>query len=196
MLNRASNGLSTPLQPGELQLPGKVTRYVDANPVDIQLDIPLLGQFRIYLFVPDVPSSLKFLTTLSEDLANLNGLEKRATGAKQSYIKKPLGLSPADEFISPQRYTTVSDVFTYAMVTQSARSDFEIADLPQLLQDSRWTLYLDMNATGRWFGKLEKEQVGVAIVRPDGYCGSIGTWGLEEAGQTRKWIEEYFEFMQ
>ncbi|KAJ5672350.1 hypothetical protein N7507_001477 [Penicillium longicatenatum] len=196
MLNRASNGLSTPLQPGELQLPGKVTRYVDANPVDIQLDIPLLGQFRIYLFVPDVPSSLKFLATLSEDLANLNGLGKRSTGAKQSYMKKPLGLSPADEFISPQRYTTVSDVFTYAMVTQSARSDFEIADLPQLLQDSRWTLYLDTNATERWFGKLKKEQVGVAIVRPDGYCGSIGTWGLEEADQTRRWIEEYFEFMQ
>ncbi|KAJ5650103.1 uncharacterized protein N7484_003826 [Penicillium longicatenatum] len=196
MLNRASNGLSTPLQPGELQLPGKVTRYVDANPVDIQLDIPLLCQFRIYLFVPDVPSSLKFLATLSEDLANLNGLGKRSTGAKQSYIKKPLGLSPADEFISPQRYTTVSNVFTYAMVTQSARSDFEIADLPKLLQDSRWTLYLDTNATERWFGKLKKEQVGVAIVRPDGYCGSIGTWGLEEADQTRRWIEEYFEFMQ
>ncbi|KAJ5913530.1 hypothetical protein N7504_002413 [Penicillium tannophilum] len=194
-LNRTSDGLSTPLQPGELQLPAKVTRYVDANPVDIQLDIPLLGQFRIYLFIPDVPSSLNFLNTLCEAMAELNGREKLSTGEQQSYAKKPRGLVPADEFFSPHRYTAVSDVFTYAMVTQSARSDFEIADLPQLLQDSRWTLYLDTNATENWFGELRKEQVGIAIVRPDGYCGSIGTWQQGEAPDASRWIEQYFEFI-
>lgn len=194
-LNRTSNGLSTPLQPGELQLPAKVTRYVDANPVDIQLDIPLLSQFRIYFFVPDVPSSLNFLNTLCEAMAELNGREKLSTGEQQSYTKKPRGLVPADEFFSPHRYTAVSDVFTYAMVTQSARSDFEIADLPQLLQDSRWTLYLDTNATEKWFGELRKEQVGIAIVRPDGYCGSIGTWQQWEAPDASRWIEQYFEFI-
>src|SRR6186713_1265993 len=34
------------LRVGELMVPAKVTRYIDANPIDIQLDIPMLGQFR------------------------------------------------------------------------------------------------------------------------------------------------------
>ncbi|KAJ5760141.1 hypothetical protein N7520_007297 [Penicillium odoratum] len=191
MLSRASC-VSRPLHPGGLQVPAKVTRYIDANPVDIQLDIPLLGQFRIYFFVPDVPVSLEFLNTLCGWLSN--ELNAMVIQSKQSYNKRPRGLALADEFMSPQRYTTVSDIFTYAMVTRSTRSDFEIADLPQLLQDSRWTLYLDINATQKWFGELE-ERVGIAIVRPDGYCGSIETWGLESAVQAGQWIEDYFAFM-
>ena len=38
-------------KPGCLLPPAKVTRYIDSNPVDIQLDIPMLGQFRIYLLI-------------------------------------------------------------------------------------------------------------------------------------------------
>ncbi|KAJ6020871.1 hypothetical protein N7540_006375 [Penicillium herquei] len=194
-LSRKETDTHTRLQPGELQLPAKVTRYIDANPVDIQLDIPLLSQFRIYFFVPDVRASLEFLATLCEGLA-----ENSRLVAKQSYIKKPRGSAPADDFITPSRYTTVSELCTYAMVTRSARSDFEIADLPQLLQDSRWTLYLDdadkSYCTEKWFGELRSDQAGVAIIRPDGYCGGIRTWGLEAAGSAGQWIEEYFSFMK
>lgn len=186
-----------PCDRGQLQLPAKVTRYIDANPVDIQLDIPLLGQFRIYLFVPDIRMSLASLKTLCKDLVNSNMLGKAGIEATQSYMKKPRGLASADDFVSPHRYVAVSEIFTYAMVTQSARSEFEIADLPGLLQDSRWTLYLDDldSCTKKWFGNLEKEQFGVAIVRPDGYCGAMKTWGLENAGRAAEWMEEFFSFM-
>ncbi|KAJ5948477.1 hypothetical protein N7454_001784 [Penicillium verhagenii] len=196
LLSHATGSASfSPLQAGALQLPAQVTRYIDANPVDIQLDIPLLGQFRIYLFVPDVKASLGFLNLFCDIMANPDGLGKLALGARQSYIKKNRGLAPVDEFISPQRYTTVSDIFTCAMVTQAARSDFEISDLPQVLQDSRWTVYLDKNATDTWFGSLQGEKLGIAIIRPDGYCGSIERWGLGEAVQAGQLVEDYFAFM-
>ncbi|KAJ5257239.1 hypothetical protein N7478_013343 [Penicillium angulare] len=190
---------STPLRPGELQLPAKATRYIDANPVDVQLDIPLLGQFRIYFFVPDVQLSLTTLGALCQGLIDPNGLGRIDSSANQSYIKRPRGTAPADDFISPHRYSAISEAFTYAMVTRSARSDFEIADLPKPLQDSRWTLYLDdIDSdpwTSKWFGNLEKEQFGVSIIRPDGYCGGIETWSLDNADQARQWVENYFSFM-
>ncbi|KAJ5723065.1 hypothetical protein N7488_001100 [Penicillium malachiteum] len=195
LLSHIEADTHTRLQPGQLQLPAKVTRYIDANPVDIQLDIPLLSQFRIYFFVPDVRASLDFLGTLCEGL-----LDNSRLGAKQSYIKKPRGSAPADDFITPSRYTKVSELCTYAMVTRSARSDFEIADLPQLLQDSPWTLYLDdaetSSCTEKWVGELRSDQAGVAIIRPDGYCGGIRTWGLEAAGPAGQWIEDYFSFIK
>ncbi len=43
-------------KPGCLLPPAKVTRYIDSNPIDVQLDIPMLGQFRIYLLMWDVRS--------------------------------------------------------------------------------------------------------------------------------------------
>ncbi|KAJ5585257.1 uncharacterized protein N7459_005057 [Penicillium hispanicum] len=199
MLSRHGALSSTRLQPGTLQLPSKVTRFVDANPVDIQLDIPLLGQFRIYFFVPSVPASLGFLNALCDRLASSSLLSRVTSQARQSYSKKPRGPAPSDEFISPQRYTAASDAFTYAVVTQSTRSEFEIADLPPMLQSSRWTLYYDdidtPRCTEKWCGGLERDHVGVVVVRPDGYVGILDRWQLTAAAQTQEWLEEYFAFM-
>ncbi|KAB8274951.1 FAD binding domain-containing protein [Aspergillus minisclerotigenes] len=199
LLNRGRTAISTPLQPGTLQLPAKVTRYIDANPVSIQLDIPMLSQFRIYFFIPDVAKALGFLGTICEALNNATGMGKVSSRASQSYATQPQGAAPSDAFIQPQRYTTVSSVFTYAMVTQSSKSEFEIADLPKVLQDSRWTLYLDdidsPRCTDKWFGSLQSEQVGIVIVRPDGYVGSINTWELTAGTEAGKWIGDYFAFM-
>lgn len=199
LLSLPESKSSITLRPGMLQLPAKVTRYIDANPVDIQLDIPLLGQFRVYLFVPDVRRSLTFLSTLCEGSFGGSGLDKAGAMASQSYIKRPRGSAPKDEFISPQRYSAVSEILTYSMVTQSNRSDFEISDLPKILQDSRWTLYLDdvdrQSCTDKWFGELDQEKAGIAIVRPDGYCGAIQTWELDSAAQAGSWIEQYFSFL-
>ncbi|KAJ5085569.1 hypothetical protein N7532_010340 [Penicillium argentinense] len=190
---------SSSLCPGSLQLPAKVTRYIDANPVDIQLDIPLLSQFRIYLFVPDVPASLSFLNTFNDRIASSVFLSKAVGLAEQSYAKRPRGYAPSDEFIQPQRYTKVSSAFTFAMVTQSAKSKFEITDLPKILQDSRWTLYLDdvntPSCTDVWFGNLKREQVGIAIVRPDGYVGGVEAWDLGEGEKSVAGLEDYFSFM-
>ncbi|GMG54549.1 unnamed protein product [Aspergillus oryzae var. brunneus] len=199
LLNRGRTAISTPLQPGTLQLPAKVTRYIDANLVSIQLDIPMLSQFRIYFFIPDVPKALGFLGTICKGLDNATGMGKVSSRASQSYATQPQGAAPSDAFIQPQRYTSVSSVFTYAMVTQSSKSEFEIADLPKVLQDSRWTLYLDdvdsPRCTDKWFGSLQGEQVGIVIVRPDGYVGSIDTWELTAGTEAGKWIDDYFAFM-
>jgi hypothetical protein len=185
------------LQPGMLQLPAKVTRYIDANPVDIQLDIPLLGQFKIYTFVPDIARSMGFLQGITQELKS--AFAKITTQAEQSYVKQPRGYAPSDEFVQSHRYTAVSEAFTLAMVTRSPQSAFEIADLPELLQKSRWTLYLD-NAekdacTQKWFGELQADKAGIAIIRPDGYVGAIDSWGAGEGELAGQWVKQYFSFM-
>ncbi|THC88634.1 hypothetical protein EYZ11_011925 [Aspergillus tanneri] len=183
------------LRPGMLQLPAKVTRYIDANPVDIQLDIPLLGQFKLYFFVPNIRHTMPFLTTVCERLARIASLGH----VGQSYQNCPRKEAPSDVFQQLQRYVTVSDVLTYAMVTRSPRADFEITDLPQILRQSRWTLYLDDISTpgciSQWWGFLASEKSGVAIVRPDGYVGALHDWNAEEGEQATQWIEDYFSFI-
>ncbi|KAF7519209.1 hypothetical protein PCG10_010327 [Penicillium crustosum] len=185
------------LQPGMLQLPAKVTRYIDANPVDIQLDIPLLGQFKIYIFVPNVSRSQASLENICQQLQSV--LAGVSVTANQSYTKHPRGHSPSDEFLQVQRYTAVSNAFTFAMVTQSAQSEFEIVDLPEILQTSRWTLYVDNiggpSCTEKWFGDLKQEKIGIAVVRPDGYVGAIDTWDAEQVGVIGERLQHYFSFM-
>ena len=199
ILTRAPPTTSHPthLQPGMLQLSARVTRYIDANPVDIQLDIPLLGQFKIYVFVSDVCSSRESLNNVCQRLQSiLAGVNIQAA---LSYQKHPRGHSSSDVFIQSQRYTTVSNVFTFAMVTKSAQSEFEIADLPDILQASRWTLYVDNaerpGCTEKWFGDLN-ERIGISVVRPDGYIGAIDTWDAEQVGLIGQWLQGYFSFMQ
>ncbi|KAE8381803.1 phenol hydroxylase [Aspergillus bertholletiae] len=199
LLSRGRTAISNPLRPGTLQLPGKVTRYIDANPVSIQLDVPMLSQFRIYFFVPDVPKAFGFLSVVCEGLHNATGIGKISSRANQSYANQPPKTAPSDTFMNLQRYTSVSSAFIYAMVTQSSKSEFEIADLPKVLQDSRWTVYLDdvdtPCCTDKWIGPLQGEQAGIVILRPDGYVGTIETWELAAGTEAEKWIDNYFAFM-
>ncbi|KAJ5185381.1 hypothetical protein N7491_006750 [Penicillium cf. griseofulvum] len=85
------------------------------------------------------------------------------------------------------------------MVTQSAQSEFEIVDLPEILQTSRWTLYVDNvggpSCTEKWFGDLNQEKIGIAVVRPDGYVGAIDTWDAEQVGVIGEWLQHYLSFM-
>lgn len=183
--------------PGMLQLPAKVTRYIDANPVSVELDIPLLGQFKIYVFVPDVRHSLQSLRHVCHELesilAGINSL------AENSYGKHPRGHRPSDEFVQSQRYTAVSNAFTFSMITQSTQSQFEIAELPEILQKSRWTLYVDdagtSGCTTKWFGTLEPGNIGITVVRPDGYIGAIESWDAGHEREIGEWLQDYFSFM-
>jgi hypothetical protein len=199
MLNRNSHSIPNSLQPGSLQLPAKVTRYIDANPVDIQLDLPMLGQFRIFFFVPDVQMALPFLRSVCDGFDNGTLMGRVTSQASQSYQRQPRREAPSEAFAQHSRYTAVSDAFTLSLVTRSSKSQFEIADLPKLLQDSRWTLYLDdvdtPQCTDKWFGALQNSQAGIVIVRPDGYVGAIDTWDLSASDEARRWVEEYFAFM-
>lgn len=91
------------------------------------------------------------------------------------------------------------------------KSEVEIADLPPLLQDSRWTFYLDdcpeldtrgQTCTNKWLGSgsLEPGEVAIVTVRPDGYVGAIGRWdsSLDDSGEeAARWLDAYFDrFLQ
>lgn len=197
-------------KPGCLLPPAKVTRYIDANPVDIQLDIPMLGQFRIYLLMWDVHQSSIFLDTFCDAISASNSLVNRlSAAAKISYALQPRIPAPEDIYIRPERYTSVSNLFTFSVITTMPKTEVEIADLPPLLQDSRWTFYLDdvpgldtrgALCTNKWLGSLGPGEVAIVNVRPDGYVGSLGRWdssmdvsGLEAA----QWLDRYYDrFLQ
>ncbi len=106
-------------KPGCLLPPAKVTRYLDSNPVDIQLDIPMLGQFRIYLLMWDVHQSRVFLDTFCEAIKSGDSLVNRlSAAAKISYGLQPRLPAPEDIYQRPERYTAISHLFTFALISE------------------------------------------------------------------------------
>lgn len=107
--------------PGCTLPPGKVSRYIDANPVDVQLDIPVLGQFRLYFFIPDILSApaAAFLVSLCGAIADPNSLVSRLSAAAgKSYLERPRVPSHADIFKRPERYIAVSQLFAFALISK------------------------------------------------------------------------------
>lgn len=89
------------------------------------------------------------------------------------------------------------------------KTDVEISDLPALLQDSRWTFYLDdipeqdtrgTLCTNKWLGSLGPGEVAIVNVRPDGYVGSVGRWdsSVDDSGvEAARWLDRYYDaFLQ
>lgn len=108
-------------KPGSNLPPAKVTRYIDANPVDIQLDVPMLGQFRIYVVVGDVTGTAEttFIDALSRGIESKSSLISRVSRAASiSYQKKPRPKREGDEFLQVQRYETVSPLLTFALISK------------------------------------------------------------------------------
>lgn len=199
ILNIKSPNPSGRLRSGALLLPAKVTRYMDANPVDIQLDIPMLGQFRLYFFTSDPHSSSAFLSAISSHLTSTSSVLGRASlAAATSYSIMGTPAPASDAFVQPQRYTAVSKLFTPALVTTVKKEKVEITDLPGMMRDSRWTVYLDdvegekMSCTEKWLGDVGEGQVAVVNVRPDGYVGAIGRWVDSEAAQACDYLDGYY----
>lgn len=193
------------LRVGCLLPPAKATRYIDANPIDIQIDIPMLGQFRIFFFAHNVHAAKPFLEAISNAHVSRSSLVGRLTHATNaSYMLKPPVAAPHDGFIRPERYTPVSGLATYALVTDMEKAGVEIADLPTLLRQSPWTFYMDdiseqatrkQSVMQKWFGGLAREEVVVVLVRPDGYCGTVRRFpvGSKECGADAVvWMDEYF----
>ncbi|OAX79150.1 hypothetical protein ACJ72_06535, partial [Emergomyces africanus] len=192
------------LKPGALLTPAQVSRYVDANPVDIQLDIPPLSQFTVYIFAPTLGSIRKALDSLCKNIKGQDSLLSRATArANQSYSASPRPVTLMDDYDQLERYTPLSQLFTYSLVTRTAKSDVEITALPPLIQASRWTFYLDDvmpggGCTEKWLGDVTDDEIVIVNVRPDGYVGSIGRWGnvgadAENVGRKMmEWLDEYY----
>ncbi|KAK0663664.1 Aromatic hydroxylase fmpF [Lasiodiplodia hormozganensis] len=206
-LNRLSDSMgSGDLKPGCLPTPAKATRYADANPVDVQLDIPMLGQFRIYFFCNSARTSRPFIDVVCRQANSQQSFTGRMSAATDaSYTIQPPIAAPHDEFICPGRYTTTSCLFTWALITPTPRAAFELADLPQVLRESPWTVYLDdipwedtrgKGCIEKWLGGLQGDETALAIIRPDGYVGTLRIWqdGSRSCGKEAvEWMDEYFE---
>lgn len=205
MLNQPEKVAKGQLKAGSLLTQACVTRYIDANPLDLQLDIPMLGQFRIFFFVHDVKAAASFLSTVCDHMESECSILYRASRlAEKSYAELNTPTPASAEYMQPQRYTAVSKLYTPAIVTTAPKESVEIADLPELLQKSRWAFYLDdvpeQSCTQAWLGELEQTEAAVVIVRPDGYVGSIRRWDTGAQGDSQQaslWLDDYFEaFLQ
>ena len=192
-------------QPGHTLPPAKVTRYIDANPVDIQMDIPVLGQFRVYVFVPDVVAAAPFVKALSDAIKTETSLMARlSAAAARSYAEQPRPVRKKDVYVRPERYTAVSELFMFGLVTATDKAAFEIADLPAIFSQSPWSVYLDdiplmdtrsKTCTDKWLGGLLPGEVAVMNVRPDGYVGSLRRWEASDestGAEAARWLESYY----
>lgn len=171
------------LVPGQTLPPAKATRYIDANPVDLQLDIPVLGQFRVYFIVPNLSTSSSFLSRVNDLIASSNSFFSRVSEkAAESYQSLPRAARPQDQFQHPERYTSISQLFTYALISKlklnlpspafqtcsssnasrtasTDKNQFELSSLPSLLSSSPWTVYLDdlsSSTTEKTTGSIQK----------------------------------------
>jgi phenol 2-monooxygenase len=132
---------------------------------------------------------------------------KLTCSSNASYTAQPPFAAASDEFIRPERYTTISGLFTFALVLQMKADDFEIEDLPRLWRDSMFTVYADdvphldsrsVTCTEKWFGAISGSEVGIAVVRPDGYLGTVGRFvgrSKENGAKAARWLDEYFDGM-
>ena len=122
-----------------------------------------------------------------------------------SYTTQPPLAAPHDQFVIPERYTPVSGIFTYALVTDQDRATVEIRDLPPVLRESAFSFYLDdvphkdtrgQTVMDKWLDGLDEEEVVVLNVRPDGYVGSLRRFasGTRENGvMAVRWLDAYYE---
>ncbi|CAD0019520.1 unnamed protein product [Aureobasidium pullulans] len=191
-------------KPGCLLPPARLTRYLDANPVDAQLDIPILGQFRTYFICKDVHRSKDFMESVCAHLSSQRSVLGRATTALEaSYKDQAPAATESDSHIQPQRYVTASRVSTFCLITSTSKANFEIADLPPVLQASKWTVYLDdvpsqdtrgQHCIDKWVGQVADDEVALLVVRPDGYVGAAKLWPSSEqsAAETSTWLDDYF----
>jgi phenol 2-monooxygenase len=207
MLNVPQKGsISGALRAGSLPPPAKVSRHFDSNPVDIQLDIPLLGQFRIYFFAKTIDQTKELLEVISAHaLSYTSVLGKMTCAANASYTLQPPLAASSDVFTRPERYTTVSGIFTFALVLQQEARDIELEELPQLWRNSRFTVYADdlphldtryMRCTDKWLGAISGSEVGIVVLRPDGYVGTVGRFigrSKETGKRATKWLDDYFD---
>lgn len=198
-----------PLRPGTLLSPARATRCIDSNPVDLHLDIPMLGQFRLFFFTKNATDTYDFLDFLSTHAISHSTLLGRLTHSiNTSYtLQSPLAAA-SDDFIRPERYTPISGLFTFALVLQQKSREVEIEEVPPLWRDSKFTVYADdipesdtrgLGVTEKWMGGVLAEEVGIVVIRPDGYVGCLKRFRGRKSDAVRaaSWLDEYFDgFLQ
>lgn len=140
IINQTPSLVSGAARPGCNLPPAKVTRYIDANPVDLQLDIPVLGQFRVYLFAPilTLPRVRRFMSQFSEGVLSPSSFMSRISNAAgKSYEKSPRFAGPDDVCVCPDRYTKISQLFTYSMISKFPPSPLRLPGSPRADRSQR-----------------------------------------------------------
>lgn len=125
VLNSGYESSKGALKPGNILPPTRAIRYIDHNPVDVQLDIPILGQFRIYVVANSITGTTEkaFLESLSSQITNSSSLISRLSkSARKSYAQKPRLTGSEDIFFRHERYTPISDLFTFALISEFANT--------------------------------------------------------------------------
>ncbi|EER40579.1 FAD binding protein [Histoplasma capsulatum H143] len=154
ILNQVSSAPQLPgssiniLKPGALLTPARVTRFIDANPVDIELDIPLLSQFRIYMFTPSLQAGTAFLE--NDRQQTIHARVKLFTYALVTRRRMRCG----NYVVGPR-------------LLQASRSDF--FNLDDVIPGG--------GCTEKWLGNVPGDEVAIVNVRPGWLCGSIWRCG-------------------
>jgi phenol 2-monooxygenase len=192
------------LRVGSIPPPTKVTRFFDSCPVDLQLDIPMLGQFRIFFFTKNASQSFDFLEAVTlHALTGKSVLARANSAANKSYSSQPPTAAVSDDFVRPERYTVIGGLCTFGLVLQMAVEDVVLLDLPPLWRESRFTVYLDvvpsldtigMACTEKWLGGCSRSEVSMVVLRPDGVVGTIfrGLGTKEHAARACAHLDLYF----
>lgn len=112
------HALTGEARPGRNLPPAKVTRYIDDNPVDVQLDIPVLGQFRVFILA-DVVKASAFLSSLSDYVLSPSSMiSQLSVAANTSYKQKPRPMRAKDAYYRPERYIPWSTLFTFGLISK------------------------------------------------------------------------------
>ncbi|CAM9021307.1 hypothetical protein WICANDRAFT_85406 [Wickerhamomyces anomalus NRRL Y-366-8] len=189
LLNKSSD--NELLVPGTLPPPVDAHRYVDANPVHMETDVPTLGQFKLYFAAKDFKMSEKFLQKFSEKVQKspfLNLYRIAKLDSNQIKLEKDL--------INHKRYTPISQLFTVCLVTESSKKEIELNELPDFFKPYKWTVYLDdqeeRGPFQKWFPN-STDSVSLLILRPDGYIGASKSFGIDsDAVDAVEWLHNYF----
>lgn len=178
------------MTPGTLPLQVDAIRFIDANPIHMETDIPILGQFRIYFAVKDYFYSKTFLQKFSDEV-NKSPFSEMYLKSRSNFKSVKL----EKDLINCERYIPVSSLFTIGLVTGSSKSDIELSQLPEFFQPYRWSIYLDLNdgVFKKWFPGLSKSDISILVLRPDGYIGGMNSFDIKRDGsQAARWLYDYF----
>lgn len=175
-------GTGCKLRPGYVMPSANVTRVVDANPVQLEQEVPLNGSFRIFVFAGKPRSSRQALFDLAANL-------QKPSSFFTAYKRSDEAIVSCHEFHNPH-----SHLYTICTILAASRDEIEISKMvPLVLARYSHHVYADdIDATASAHAKMGFDfgKGGVAVVRPDGHVGCAVQ--LVEGGGTVHALDQYF----
>lgn len=164
-----------------------VTRVIDANPVQLEQEIPLNGSFRIFIFAGEPSVTSCAVTDLATNF--------QRKGSFYSTFTRPDSASVSYH----EQHNPHSLFFSVCTIFAAPRSEIEIVKiLPPLLARYRNHVYADdiqdslvpkVKALAHAKMGFGTAKGGVVIVRPDGHIGCVVE--LEEGSGTVDTLDQY-----